>query len=70
MKEIVTTRYFIKSYKHSHLAVATWLISIVALVGSQFLVERVMNFGVSSSIIINFVGGIYFIYLLMKGRTA
>ena len=63
-------RYFIKSYKHSHLAVATWLISIVALVGSQFLVERVMNFGVSSSIIINFVGGIYFIYLLMKGRTA
>lgn len=63
-------RYFIKSYKHSHLAVATWLISVVALVGSQLLVERVMKFGVSSGIIINFVGGIYFIYLLMKGRTA
>ncbi|MBE6024250.1 MAG: iron ABC transporter permease [Cellulosilyticum sp.] len=62
-------RYFIKSYKHSHLAVAVWLISIVSLVGAQFLVERILKFGVSASIIINFIGGVYFIYLLMKGRT-
>lgn len=62
-------RYFIKSYKHSHLALATWLISIVSLVGAQLLVERIMKFGVSSGIIINFIGGVYFIYLLMKGRT-
>lgn len=62
-------RYFIKSYKHSHLALAIWLISIISLVGAQLLVERVLKFGVSASIIINFIGGIYFIYLLMKGRT-
>ncbi|MBP3887698.1 MAG: iron chelate uptake ABC transporter family permease subunit [Cellulosilyticum sp.] len=62
-------RYFIKSYKHSHLSIAIWLISIVSLVGAQLLVERVLKFGVSASIIINFIGGIYFIYLLMKGRT-
>lgn len=62
-------RYFIKSYKHSHLSIAIWLLSIVALVGGQLLVERVLNFGVSVSVIINFLGGIYFIYLLMKGRT-
>ena len=62
-------RYFIKSYKHSHLSIAIWLISIVSLIGAQLLVERVLNFGVSSGIIINFIGGIYFIYLLMKGRT-
>lgn len=62
-------RYFIKSYKHSHLSIAIWLLSIVALVGGQLLVERVLNFGISVSIIINFIGGIYFIYLLMKGRT-
>lgn len=62
-------RYFIKSYKHSHLSLAIWLLSIVALVGGQLLVERVLNFGISVSIIINFIGGIYFIYLLMKGRT-
>lgn len=63
-------RYFIKSYKHSTLSIAIWLLSIVALVGGQLLAERVLNFGVSVSIIINFVGGIYFIYLLMKGRTS
>ncbi len=62
-------RYFIKSYKHSHLALAIWLLSIVALVGGQLFVERVLKFGVSIGILINFVGGIYFIYLLMKGRT-
>ena len=61
-------RYFIKSYKHKHLALAIWLISIVSLLGAQLLVERVLKFGVSSSILINFVGGVYFIYLLMKGR--
>jgi len=63
-------RYFIKSYKHSHLSIAIWLLSMVALVGGQLFVERVLNFGSSVSIIINFTGGIYFIYLLMKGRTA
>lgn len=62
-------RYFIKSYKHSHLSLAIFLLSIVALVGGQLFVEQVLNFGISVSIIINFVGGIYFIYLLMKGRT-
>lgn len=62
-------RYFIKSYQHKHLTVAIWLLSIVALVGGQLIAERVLNFGVSVGIIINFVGGIYFIYLLMKGRA-
>lgn len=62
-------RYFIKSYKHSHLSLAIFLLSIVALVGGQLFVEQVLNFGISVSIIINFIGGIYFIYLLMKGRT-
>lgn len=62
-------RYFIKSYQHKHLTVAIWLLSIVALVGGQLIAERVLNFGVSVGIIINFIGGVYFIYLLMKGRA-
>ena len=62
-------RYFIKSYRHKHLALAIWLFSIIFLVGGQLIAERVLNFGVSVGIIINFVGGIYFIYLLMKGRA-
>lgn len=63
------SRQFISSYKHSILGVVTILISIIALIGGQLLVEHLMNFGVSVSVIINFVGGIYFIYLVMKERN-
>ncbi len=63
------SRQFISSYKHSVLGVVTILISIIALIGGQLLVEQLMNFGVSVSVIINFIGGIYFIYLVMKERN-
>ena len=62
-------RQLIVSYKHSILGIATILISIISLIGGQLLVEQLMNFGVSVSIIINFIGGIYFIYLVMKERN-
>ncbi|MCF0149724.1 MAG: iron chelate uptake ABC transporter family permease subunit [Clostridium sp.] len=55
-----------KTYKHSELLIVGTLISIIALVGGQFLVERVFNFTTTISIIINFIGGIYFINLLLK----
>ncbi|MDV4150037.1 iron chelate uptake ABC transporter family permease subunit [Clostridium sp. AL.422] len=55
-----------KTYKHSVLLIVGTLISIIALVGGQFLVERVFNFSTTISIIINFIGGIYFINLLLR----
>ena len=61
-------RQLIASYKHSNLGIVTILISILSLLGGQLLVEQLMNFGVSVSVIINFVGGTYFIYLVMKER--
>lgn len=64
---IVNLTYeMIKSHKHSELLVVGVLISIIALVGGQFLVERLFNFNTKISIIINFIGGIYFIGLLLK----
>lgn len=57
---------FMKSYKHNVLVLAAILMSVVALVGGQFLVERVFQFSTTLSVIINFIGGIYFIYLLLK----
>lgn len=62
-------RQLIVTYKHSILGIATILISVISLIGGQLLVEQLMNFGVSVSIIINFIGGIYFIYLVMKERN-
>lgn len=57
---------FLNTYRHSYLLVGSVLISIVALVGGQFLVERVFTFSTTISVIINFIGGVYFIYLLLK----
>ena len=61
-------RQLIVTYKHSVLGISTILISVIALIGGQLLVEQLMDFGVSVSVIINFIGGIYFIYLVMKER--
>ncbi|MEW8972836.1 MAG: iron chelate uptake ABC transporter family permease subunit [Tissierellaceae bacterium] len=55
-----------KTYRHSHLIILSSLISIVFLIGGQFIIEKVLNFGTPISVIINLVGGIYFIFLLVK----
>lgn len=55
-----------KTYRHKMLGLVAVLVSIIALVGGQFVLERVFNFNITLSVIINFVGGIYFIYLLSK----
>lgn len=57
---------FMKTYRHSYIIYGSVLLSIIALVGGQFIVERVFVFQTTVSVIINFVGGIYFIYLLLK----
>ncbi|MGF7034296.1 iron complex transport system permease protein [Paenibacillus mucilaginosus] len=60
------TCQFLRTYKHSVLIPGAMLISIIALVGGQFVVERVFTFSTTVSVIVNLVGGIYFIYLLLK----
>lgn len=64
---VVNLGYHIfESYEHKYHIAGGAVISIIALIGGQFVVERVLNFGTTVSIIINFIGGIYFIYLLLK----
>lgn len=57
-----------KSSKHSILLLACVLISILALLGGVFSVSRVFDYNTTISVIINFLGGIYFIYLVLKGN--
>ena len=57
---------FFATYKHSVLIAGASLISIIALVGGQFLVQHVFHLSTTISVIINFVGGLYFIYLILK----
>lgn len=63
-------RELMATYKHKYLLITSTLISILALVGGQLVVERIFNFGTPISVIINFIGGIYFIYLLLKENIA
>ncbi|MFC4559986.1 iron chelate uptake ABC transporter family permease subunit [Virgibacillus kekensis] len=57
---------FLKTYRHFYLIIGSVLISIIALLGGQFVVEEIFTFETTISVIINFAGGIYFIYLLLK----
>jgi iron complex transport system permease protein len=42
------------------------LMGVIALCGGQLLVERVFKFDTSISVIVNFIGGLYFLYLLLR----
>ncbi|MCE7313747.1 iron chelate uptake ABC transporter family permease subunit [Campylobacter coli] len=57
-----------KTAKHSILLLACMLISILALLGGVFFVSRIFDYNTTISVIINFLGGIYFIYLVLKGN--
>ncbi|TCK61996.1 iron chelate uptake ABC transporter family permease subunit [Seleniivibrio woodruffii] len=55
-----------KTYKHSYVIACSALYSVIAIVGGQFVIERVFYFNITVSVVINFVGGLYFMYLLTK----
>ncbi|RUS46531.1 iron chelate uptake ABC transporter family permease subunit [Cohnella sp. AR92] len=54
------------TFKHSVVLPAASLLSFAALIGGQLLVERAFTFSTSLSVILNFLGGILFLYLLLK----
>lgn len=55
-----------KTYRHSVLLPGTIFISLIALFGSLLLVERVFLFATNITVIINGIGGGYFLYLLLR----
>lgn len=57
-----------KTHRHSILIPACTLVCILSLLVAQWIVERVLDFNSTVSIIINFVGGLYFMYLLFKTK--
>ncbi|HVI21780.1 MAG TPA: iron chelate uptake ABC transporter family permease subunit [Bacillus sp. (in: firmicutes)] len=65
----VTYQLF-KTYQHKFLIIGSILVSIISLVGGQLIVERVFTFSTTLSVIVNFIGGVYFIYLLLKQSKA
>lgn len=55
-----------KTHQHYILLPGIILVSILSLVIGQFIVLHVLNFKTTLSVIINFVGGIYFFWILLK----
>lgn len=60
------SRQLLRTYKHKYILPGSMLCACIALTGGQFLVERVFSFSTPISVIINFVGSLYFLYLLLK----
>ncbi len=59
-------RELFRTYRHTYLLLGSLFISVIALVGGEFLVEKVFTFQTPLSVLIDLVGGLYFIYLLLK----
>lgn len=57
---------WIHTYRHRFRLAGSMLLGVIALVGGQLVVERVFTFSTTLSVIINFVGGVYFLYLLLR----
>ncbi|MGJ1430338.1 iron chelate uptake ABC transporter family permease subunit [Sphingobacterium spiritivorum] len=62
------TYELIPSSRHKVMIWICGLIACIALLAGQFMVEHVFNFSTTVSIVINFAGGIYFMYLILKSR--
>lgn len=62
------TYEILKTYRHNIIIPVCCLVTVIVLVGGQFLAERVFELSTPISTIINFVGGVYFLYLLLRRR--
>lgn len=64
---IVNLSYpLIGSWRHSHLLPGVVLVALVTLLGGQMILERLFAMAGTLSVVIEFIGGGLFIYLLLK----
>lgn len=54
------------TYRHFYLIIGSALISVITLVFGQMVIQFMFDGGVELSVIINLVGGLYFIYLMLR----
>ena len=62
------TREMFNHYQHRFLIIASSLLAVLLLVSGQWFVEKVLAFETTISVIINLVGGSYFLFLLLRNR--
>jgi iron complex transport system permease protein len=64
------TKTYLNTYKHKYLLPAASMISVAVLAFGHILTEELFGFGVPISILINLIGGLYFIRMLLKENLA
>ncbi|UVF21420.1 iron chelate uptake ABC transporter family permease subunit [Microvirga terrae] len=57
------------THKHRFVLPVASLIAVICIVGGQLVLERIFAFDTALSIVIEFLGGIVFLALLIKGTT-
>lgn len=62
------TRALFKTYKHSYLLIGSALITICILLVSQILIEHVFVYSIPVAVFVTFIGGLYFLYLILKAN--
>lgn len=63
------TREWFRSYQHRTLLIGCSAMSVCALLSGQWVVEKVFQFETTLSVVINFIGGIYFLSLLLRNKV-
>ncbi|WP_405403563.1 iron chelate uptake ABC transporter family permease subunit [Paracoccus sp. Ld10] len=58
----------LRSARHAALLPAAGLSAAILLVGGQWLFERLLGQAATLSVVVEFAGGLFFLYLLLKGR--
>lgn len=64
------SRQLFKTYRHSYLMAGSALFGVIVLAGGQGVIEHILPFSTVISVVINIVGGMYFLYLIMKNKGA
>ncbi len=62
------TRQIFSTYQHRFLILSSSLFAILILISGQWIVENILDFQTTISVIINFIGGGYFLMLLMQQK--
>lgn len=61
------TYWLLASHLHSHTLGGVIFLAIILLVGGSVLFNQVFNFGLAYFLILEFIGGVLFVLLLLKG---
>lgn len=64
------SRQVFQTYRHIYLLLGSVLFGFIVLAGGQGIIEHVLPFDTYISVIINIVGGSYFLFLIIKNKGA